>query len=202
MAKGIVYVMTTAVTGLIKIGETGTANYRERMRNLENNGYANINNINKFFAIEVEDYQEKENLLKEVFKKQQVGTSELFALDKDLVKQLLLAFDGRVVFPENEEREQAFDIITQRREGTVLSKFMKFYKYAELKGKNESTIKAYIYALNSILSDEDMYNKDRVVALRSQYMSGGILEQDNKDRHMVYTSSLRLYEDFLSSQTN
>jgi hypothetical protein len=36
--KGIIYIMTTAVSGLIKIGQTGTANYQERMRNLEANG--------------------------------------------------------------------------------------------------------------------------------------------------------------------
>lgn len=36
--KGIIYIMTTAVSGLIKIGKTGANNYQERMRNLEANG--------------------------------------------------------------------------------------------------------------------------------------------------------------------
>jgi hypothetical protein len=35
--KGIIYIMTTAVSGLIKIGQTGVGNYQERMRNLEAN---------------------------------------------------------------------------------------------------------------------------------------------------------------------
>jgi hypothetical protein len=37
MSKGIIYIMTTAVSGLIKIGQTGTETYQERMRNLEAN---------------------------------------------------------------------------------------------------------------------------------------------------------------------
>ena len=42
MAKGIIYIMSTAVPGLIKIGKTGTSNYQERMRALEANGYYNV----------------------------------------------------------------------------------------------------------------------------------------------------------------
>lgn len=42
MAKGIIYVMTTVVPGLIKIGKTRTNNYEQRMYNLEHNGYFNV----------------------------------------------------------------------------------------------------------------------------------------------------------------
>ena len=48
--------MTTAVSGLIKIGQTGTANFQERMRFLETNGYYNVSGLKRFFAIELEDY--------------------------------------------------------------------------------------------------------------------------------------------------
>ncbi len=58
--KGIIYIMTTAVSGLIKIGQAGTDNYQERMRNLEANGYYNVSGLKKFFAIELEDYNDKE----------------------------------------------------------------------------------------------------------------------------------------------
>ena len=44
-SRGIIYVMTTAVSGLIKIGQTGSNNYKERMRNLEANGYYNVYSI-------------------------------------------------------------------------------------------------------------------------------------------------------------
>ena len=59
--------MTTAVSGLIKIGQTGTSNYQERMRNLEANGYYNVAGLKRFFAIELEDYDEKEALLHDIF---------------------------------------------------------------------------------------------------------------------------------------
>jgi len=49
--KGIIYIMTTAVSGLIKIGQTGNANFQERMRFLEANGYYNVSGLKRFFAI-------------------------------------------------------------------------------------------------------------------------------------------------------
>ena len=38
----IIYIMTTSVSGLIKIGKTWLNNYEERMRFLESNGYYNV----------------------------------------------------------------------------------------------------------------------------------------------------------------
>ena len=67
MARGIIYVMTTVVPGLIKIGKTGTDNYESRMYQLERNGYYNVVGLKRRFAIEVEDYDEKEKLLDEIF---------------------------------------------------------------------------------------------------------------------------------------
>ena len=115
MAKGIIYVMTTSVSGLIKIGKTQSENYQERMRFLENNGYYNVSGLRRQFAIEVEDYSEKERLIHEVFQKHQVADSELFALDYELVDQLLLAFDGKVIFPEDSDKEKQFDEISRTR---------------------------------------------------------------------------------------
>lgn len=114
--KGIVYIMTTAIAGLIKIGQTGIKNYPERMRNLEANGYYNVSGLKKFFAIELEDYVNKENLLKEIFRKHQVGESELFALDFDLVKQLLLSFEGKIIYPTNLNKNQELDEVTKIRQ--------------------------------------------------------------------------------------
>lgn len=42
MSKGIIYVMTTVVPGLVKKGKTGSENYEKRMYNLEHNGYATL----------------------------------------------------------------------------------------------------------------------------------------------------------------
>lgn len=125
MAKGIIYIMTTAVSGLIKIGQAGTENFQERMRFLEANGYYNVSGLKRFFAIELVDYTEKERLLHEIFSKQQIGDSELFALDYDLVRQLLLSFEGNVIYPKDIKQEAEFDEVTRaRRQGQLFS----FYK--------------------------------------------------------------------------
>lgn len=125
MQKGIIYIMTTAVSGLIKIGKTGTDNFSERMRFLESNGYYNVVGLKRFFAIELDDYAEKETLLHDIFDKHRVGESELFALDQELVRELLLSFKGDVVYPENINQEEEFDAVSEvRRQGKLFS----FYK--------------------------------------------------------------------------
>lgn len=129
MAKGIIYVMTTTVSGLVKIGKSGTNNYQERMRFLEANGYYNVAGLKRYFAIELEDYDDKESLLHEIFSKHQVGGSELFALDQDLVKQLLLSFDGNVIYPEKVSKEKEFDeVATARKQGALFSFYRKGLK--------------------------------------------------------------------------
>ena len=114
MAKGIIYVMTTVVPGLIKIGKTGTDNFENRMYQLERNGYFNVVGLKRHFAIEVEDYDEKEVLLDEIFEKSKVPNSELFALDADLVVQLLSSLEGRQVYPKPEQisKEKVFATAT------------------------------------------------------------------------------------------
>lgn len=114
MAKGIIYVMTTVVPGLIKIGKTGVDNFEARMYQLERNGYFNVVGLKRRFAIEVEDYDAKEVLLDEIFSKSQVPNSELFALDADLVVQLLSSFEGNQVYPEPKDmpKEEVFATAT------------------------------------------------------------------------------------------
>jgi hypothetical protein len=130
--KGIIYIMTTAVSGLIKIGQTGNTNFQERMRFLEANGYYNVSGLKRFFAIEIDDYQEKERLLHEIFNKQQIGDSELFALDYDLVRQLLLSFDGKVIYPKDVNKEKEFDEVSKAREqGARFSLYKKGIKDGE-----------------------------------------------------------------------
>ena len=114
MAKGVLYIMTTVVDGLIKIGKTGTSNYESRMYSLERNGYANVTGLKRRFAIEVDDYDEKEELLDTIFEKSNVPGTELFALDVNLVIQLLSSFEGKVVFPIDERKERIFDEATEK----------------------------------------------------------------------------------------
>ncbi len=116
MAKGIIYVMRTVVPGLIKIGKTGTENFEARMYQLERNGYFNVVGLKRKFAIEVDDYDEKEQLLDEIFGKSRVPNSELFALDSDLVVQLLSSFEGKQIFPKEISKETVFEEATAERQ--------------------------------------------------------------------------------------
>lgn len=121
--------MTTAVPGLVKIGKTGLTNYQKRMRILERNGYGNVVGLKRFFAMELDDYDTKESLLQEVFSKHRVGSSELFALDEELVQQLLLSFDGKVIYPEHVDKEKEFDKVTEsRKQGALFNFYEKGFK--------------------------------------------------------------------------
>lgn len=138
--------MSTAVSGLVKIGKTGTNNYAERMRFLEANGYYNVAGLRRYFAIELDDYDDKESLLHEIFSKHQVGTSELFALDQDLVRQLLLSFDGNVIYPEKIDKEKEFDeVATARKQGALFSFYRKgLHDGDEIKFISDKTIVATV----------------------------------------------------------
>lgn len=99
MSRGIIYVMTTIVPGLIKIGKTQTGQYESRMRILETNGYQNVAGLKRIYAKEVDRYDEKERMLDKLFSKSRVANTELFAADERLVIELLEAFDGRQIYP-------------------------------------------------------------------------------------------------------
>lgn len=102
MPKGIIYIMETSVKGLIKIGMTRSDQYETRMKFLESNGYFNVGGMSRYFAIETDSAFEKEQLLHQIFSKSRVDGSELFALDAELVKKLLMAFDGKIIYPKQE----------------------------------------------------------------------------------------------------
>ena len=105
--------MTTVVDGLIKIGKTGSENFEQRMSNLESNGYRNVTGLKRTFAIEVEDYDEKENLLDNLFSRSRVSNTELFSLNVNEVIQLLSSFDGRIIYPPQEKKSEIFENATE-----------------------------------------------------------------------------------------
>ncbi|MBO7432961.1 MAG: GIY-YIG nuclease family protein [Salinivirgaceae bacterium] len=110
MERGIIYIMSTAVEGLIKIGKTD--NFEQRMGYLEKHGYCNVTGLKRQFAIEVDNYSKKEDLLKNIFIKSRLGrNSELFSIDLNLAKQLLSAFEGTIIFPK-ESKEELFEEAT------------------------------------------------------------------------------------------
>ncbi|MGI6743663.1 MAG: DUF4357 domain-containing protein [Eubacteriales bacterium] len=147
MAKGIIYVMTSVVPGLIKIGKTGSNNFDSRMIQLEKNGYSNVTGFKREFAIEVDDYDEKEKLLGEIFSKSKVQNTELFALDVDIVIQLLSSFDGKQVFPEEKTKEEVFEEAVKEHEIKSDTGFIpdgKYYLKRNVKGFGEVNGKAEV----------------------------------------------------------
>ncbi|MDE6833057.1 MAG: DUF4357 domain-containing protein [Ruminococcus sp.] len=116
MSRGIIYIMETVVPGLIKIGKTSSDNFEQRMYSLERNGYNNVVGLKRRFAIEVEEYDEKEILLHNLFDKSRLQNSELFATDINLVIQLLTSFEGKQIYPENETKEHIFADATENRQ--------------------------------------------------------------------------------------
>lgn len=111
MSTGVLYAMSTVVSGLIKIGKTTTDRFDGRMYELEHNGYRNVTGLRRRFAIEVEDYDEKERMLDDIFSKARVPGSELFALDINLAIELLSSFEGRQIYPKSstESKSKVFD---------------------------------------------------------------------------------------------
>lgn len=111
MPTGVLYVMSTVVPGLVKIGKTTTGRFDDRMRILERNGYNNVTGLHREFAIEVERYDEKERMLDDIFSKARVPGSELFALDINLAIELLASFEGRQIYPKTstESKSKVFD---------------------------------------------------------------------------------------------
>lgn len=145
MSKGIIYVMSTIVPGLIKIGKTGTDNFENRMYSLEHNGYSNVVGLQRQFAIKVEDYDEKEKLLDDIFSKSRVPGTELFALDIDLVIQLLSSFEGTQVYPGTETKEQTFNEATAKRhikEDWALVPDGTYYLKRKIKRNGNETVEA------------------------------------------------------------
>lgn len=139
MSRGIIYVMTTVVPGLIKIGKTRTRNFEQCMNNLEYDGYRNVTGLKRAFAIEVDEYDEKEALLHNIFEKSRLSDTELFAVDINTVTQLLSAFDGTVIFPEK-TKDAVFNEAAETRDNTIPDG--EYYFERKKKSENNRIIKA------------------------------------------------------------
>lgn len=144
MARGIIYIMTTAVPGLIKIGKTGLNNFESRMYNLEHNGYRNVTALKREFAIEVDGYDEKEQMLQTIFEKSNLSGTELFALDKNIAKQLLSSFDGTVIYPKTETKEEIFIETSENEKSRLIPDGIYTFKRKKKSDNKVVTATAYI----------------------------------------------------------
>lgn len=170
MSKGIIYIMTTVVPGLIKIGETGTANFEQRMYQLEHNGYCNVTGLKRSFAIEVEDYEDKETLLHTIFEKSRVADTELFAVDVNIARQLLSSFDGKVIYPKDETKEEIFEEAANNSKSMLIPDG-KYYLVRKKKSDNK-TVKATAVIRNGnwkILKDSILgINEDKGISQKAK----------------------------------
>lgn len=112
--------MSTAVDGLIKIGKTGSDNFSQRMTYLESNGYRNVSGLKRQFAIELSGYEEKERLLDSLFSRSRVSNTELFSLNINEVIQLLSSFEGKIVYPAQENKARIFENATEAVETALI----------------------------------------------------------------------------------
>ena len=144
MSRGIIYVCSTAVEGLIKIGRTN--DFQKRMKFLEDNGYKNVTGLKRQFAIEVDNHEDIEQLLDDLFAKSRVGDSELFSLDLNKIIQLLSSFSGKQVYPTDETKQEVFNKATE----IVYSKMIpegEYYLSRKIKEINQ-TVKAQMAVEN------------------------------------------------------
>ena len=97
MSKGYVYIMTTAVDGIIKIGRSD--NWTRRCQDqLEANGYKNMNGLKTYFVAKVDNQEEIESIMHDIFRESRVSNFEMFAVDKDRAKRVLSKM-GEQVYP-------------------------------------------------------------------------------------------------------
>lgn len=186
--KGIIYIMSTAVNGLVKIGQTKTEQYNERMRFLESNGYRNVTGLKREYAIEVSEYKNKEKMLHEIFSKSRISDTELFALDKDIVLQLLSSFDGKVIFPVNENKEEIFENATENVESKLIPNDT--YYFEKQKKSDNRTVKV------SAKVDNGKWTilKDSIIGIKEDK---GVSQKARMTReNMKFNDQGKLLEDF------
>lgn len=183
MAKGIIYLMTTVVPGVVKIGCTKTDNFKNRMYQLESNGYKNITGLKREFAIEVDEYQEKERMIHEIFSKSRIGETEFFALKLDIIKYLLSSLNGVVIYSKDNKKELFKEIIENKQDkiGIIPDGYYTFnrkvYWFGEVKGKAKVENGIFTLLKGSVCADVKKGKKPSV-ARRNAKIKDNILQED------------------------
>lgn len=105
--KGVIYVMTTGLTGVIKLGKAETSNYNQLLSDLEQNGYCGMSTMKKAFAVEVDNYCEVERILYTVLDKSRISDTELFNVEGKSVVDLLKLLSDNILLSVESEINQA-----------------------------------------------------------------------------------------------
>ena len=85
----------------------------------------------------MDDYDVKESLLHTIFEKSQVSDTELFALDINVAIQLLSSFEGTVIYPKTETKEEIFTGATENTHGKLIPNGTYTFKRRKKSDKNK-----------------------------------------------------------------
>lgn len=105
MAKGVIYVEETLVKNLVKIGKMESTAARMIIRAIKDK---RPDMPAWRFAIEVDDYEEKEELLHNIFAAGNVHGTDLYALETSYAVQLLAAFEGEQLYMKGHRDEKRY----------------------------------------------------------------------------------------------
>ncbi len=179
--KGIMYVMSTAVEGLIKVGITGTDNFEQRMYNLEHNGYCNVTSLKRVFAIEVDDYSKKEKLFMNLFERSRVAKSELYSLNINYVVQLLSSFEGKKIYPKEETKEEIFEQVTDEVESSELPDGDYFLNGNVKDGNKKENVKGLLRVKNGeiTLLKESVLSSFAHISVKGYALARELAKKDN-----------------------
>lgn len=97
--KGFIYILTNdSMPGLIKIGITNRP-IKERLRELDSTEVPTPFNL--YYAIEVEDYKNREKLIHQAYNKDRIRPNrEFFKVEPESAVALLKAIGGKEISPE------------------------------------------------------------------------------------------------------
>ena len=188
LSKGIIYIMTSVLPGLIKIGKTGSKQFEQRMYELELHGYRNITGLKRKFAIEVEEYDEKEVLLHTIFEKSQVANTEMFSLNVDTAMQLLSSFEGKVIYPKDEVKKDIFNDAVENSKSRFIPDGEYYFEKKKVSDDNKK-VKAIVSIKNGmwikkkgsvlgIAEDAGVSKKAKAIRAALSMNSDGVLLED------------------------
>jgi hypothetical protein len=103
---GIIYICESKTTdGILKVGiANNEINLKERFRSHEVDGYRGQIFV-PFFAVSTPKNEAVEKLMKELFSKSRIEGTELYVIDKEVLKEFFEIFADKIVFPKQDKND-------------------------------------------------------------------------------------------------
>ena len=161
--NGVLFVMPTKLPGVVYIGHVKNEHYKTYMDDGRLYDDLGLGIHQQAFAIEVTQCEKKKQMLYDLFAGCRIPESSLFVLEIDIIIQMLLSFDGKVLYPATDNREDLFAMITEYRE---IRKNMPHGLYVLLDTENNDS--APIEACAQFSEGRWILLKDSIVALEEK----------------------------------